>query len=154
MLSTMSLYGSYFYEAYFIVNLLAMSLSTCWRVTGLRLRPTTSKRARALSPQVKVWFQNRRMKWRHSKEAQAQKDKEKETPDKSLTEAESKEPEESECESEASESDFEDGQEDKSDMDISEHNKTSVIMTGATPVSTEEATSVGALTETVASSQM
>ncbi|XP_048355950.1 H2.0-like homeobox protein isoform X3 [Sphaerodactylus townsendi] len=28
--------------------------------------------------QVKVWFQNRRMKWRHSKEAQAQKDKEKE----------------------------------------------------------------------------
>ncbi|PNJ39468.1 HLX isoform 3, partial [Pongo abelii] len=27
--------------------------------------------------QVKVWFQNRRMKWRHSKEAQAQKDKDK-----------------------------------------------------------------------------
>ncbi|XP_023830079.1 H2.0-like homeobox protein isoform X2 [Oncorhynchus tshawytscha] len=104
--------------------------------------------------QVKVWFQNRRMKWRHSKEAQAQKDKEKETPDKSLTEAESKEPEESECESEASESDFEDGQEDKSDMDISEHNKTSVIMTGAIPVSTEEANSVSALTEAVPSSQM
>uniref|UniRef100_A0A8D0DZJ3 H2.0-like homeobox protein n=1 Tax=Salvator merianae TaxID=96440 RepID=A0A8D0DZJ3_SALMN len=32
--------------------------------------------------QVKVWFQNRRMKWRHSKEAQAQKDKEKELADK------------------------------------------------------------------------
>ncbi|XP_063775116.1 H2.0-like homeobox protein isoform X2 [Pseudophryne corroboree] len=32
--------------------------------------------------QVKVWFQNRRMKWRHSKEAQAQKDKEKEDSDK------------------------------------------------------------------------
>ncbi|XP_072265989.1 H2.0-like homeobox protein isoform X1 [Pyxicephalus adspersus] len=32
--------------------------------------------------QVKVWFQNRRMKWRHSKEAQAQKDKEKEESDK------------------------------------------------------------------------
>ncbi|XP_029449017.1 H2.0-like homeobox protein isoform X1 [Rhinatrema bivittatum] len=32
--------------------------------------------------QVKVWFQNRRMKWRHSKEAQAQKDKEKEEPEK------------------------------------------------------------------------
>ncbi|XP_077196140.1 H2.0-like homeobox protein isoform X2 [Paroedura picta] len=31
--------------------------------------------------QVKVWFQNRRMKWRHSKEAQAQKDKEKEPPE-------------------------------------------------------------------------
>lgn len=33
-------------------------------------------RLRAARPQVKVWFQNRRMKWRHSKEAQAQKDKE------------------------------------------------------------------------------
>lgn len=33
--------------------------------------------------QVKVWFQNRRMKWRHSKEAQAQKDKEKEDTEKS-----------------------------------------------------------------------
>ncbi|KAG9484567.1 H2.0-like homeobox protein isoform X1 [Eleutherodactylus coqui] len=32
--------------------------------------------------QVKVWFQNRRMKWRHSKEAQAQKDKEKEDSEK------------------------------------------------------------------------
>ncbi|XP_060102261.1 H2.0-like homeobox protein isoform X2 [Heteronotia binoei] len=32
--------------------------------------------------QVKVWFQNRRMKWRHSKEAQAQKDKEKEPVEK------------------------------------------------------------------------
>ncbi|XP_010876698.2 H2.0-like homeobox protein isoform X1 [Esox lucius] len=106
--------------------------------------------------QVKVWFQNRRMKWRHSKEAQAQKEKEMEVPNKSLTETEPKEPEESECESEASESEFEDGPEDKSDVDISEHNKTSVIMTGAAPVSTaEEATSVGgALTETVASSQM
>ncbi|KAL0965017.1 hypothetical protein UPYG_G00275700 [Umbra pygmaea] len=105
--------------------------------------------------QVKVWFQNRRMKWRHSKEAQAQKEKER--PDKSLAEpGETKEPEESECDSDASESEFEDGQEDKSDVDISEHNKTSVIMTGATPVSTsEEAMSVsGALTETVTSSQM
>ncbi|XP_045154136.1 H2.0-like homeobox protein [Echinops telfairi] len=32
--------------------------------------------------QVKVWFQNRRMKWRHSKEAQAQKDKDKEPAEK------------------------------------------------------------------------
>nr|XP_025036769.1 H2.0-like homeobox protein [Pelodiscus sinensis] len=32
--------------------------------------------------QVKVWFQNRRMKWRHSKEAQAQKEKEKEPAEK------------------------------------------------------------------------
>ncbi|KAM4694680.1 H2.0-like homeobox protein isoform 1-T1 [Discoglossus pictus] len=35
--------------------------------------------------QVKVWFQNRRMKWRHSKEAQAQKDKEKEEAEKPET---------------------------------------------------------------------
>ncbi|XP_030051860.1 H2.0-like homeobox protein isoform X2 [Microcaecilia unicolor] len=32
--------------------------------------------------QVKVWFQNRRMKWRHSKEAQVQKDQEKEESEK------------------------------------------------------------------------
>uniref|UniRef100_A0A3Q3VJM7 H2.0-like homeobox protein n=1 Tax=Mola mola TaxID=94237 RepID=A0A3Q3VJM7_MOLML len=54
--------------------------------------------------QVKVWFQNRRMKWRHSKEAQAQKDKEKEQPDTSASESgtrDAKEPAESECESDA-----------------------------------------------------
>ncbi|XP_056619603.1 H2.0-like homeobox protein isoform X2 [Triplophysa dalaica] len=78
--------------------------------------------------QVKVWFQNRRMKWRHSKEAQAQKDKDKEQPDKSTTEAEPKERDDSECESEPSESEFEDGPEDKSDVDICELNKTSVII--------------------------
>ncbi|XP_056436954.1 H2.0-like homeobox protein isoform X1 [Gadus chalcogrammus] len=83
--------------------------------------------------QVKVWFQNRRMKWRHSKEAQAQKDKEKEQTDKSpAEEAETKEPEESECDSEASESEFEEG--DKSDVDICEHNQTSVITAGSGPV--------------------
>ncbi|XP_026146277.1 H2.0-like homeobox protein isoform X2 [Carassius auratus] len=81
--------------------------------------------------QVKVWFQNRRMKWRHSKEAQAQKDKEKEQPDKSATETEPKEREDSECESEPSESEFEDGAEDKSDVDISDLNKASVIIPGA-----------------------
>ncbi|KAM6954121.1 H2.0-like homeobox protein isoform 1-T1 [Aplochiton taeniatus] len=104
--------------------------------------------------QVKVWFQNRRMKWRHSKEAQAQKDKEKEQPEKSQTEAEAKEPEESECESEASESELDDGQEDKSDVDISDNNKTSVIMTGAAPVSTVEAATSAAVTVTVASAQL
>ncbi|XP_056150722.1 H2.0-like homeobox protein isoform X2 [Lampris incognitus] len=102
--------------------------------------------------QVKVWFQNRRMKWRHSKEAQAQKDKEKEQPDKCAAEAGAKlPPEESECESEGSESELDEGQEDKSDVDISEHdNKTSVIISGTAPP-------VGAVTETVtntAASQM
>ncbi|XP_047243085.1 H2.0-like homeobox protein isoform X2 [Girardinichthys multiradiatus] len=93
--------------------------------------------------QVKVWFQNRRMKWRHSKEAQAQKDKEKdEKPEKGASEAgslEPKEPTESECESEArsdSESDEaeEEEEEESADghLDISElnNNKTSVIMSG------------------------
>uniref|UniRef100_A0A7N6ARM3 H2.0-like homeobox protein n=1 Tax=Anabas testudineus TaxID=64144 RepID=A0A7N6ARM3_ANATE len=93
--------------------------------------------------QVKVWFQNRRMKWRHSKEAQAQKDKDKdEKADKSASESgcrETKEPLESECESEGGsecESD-EAAEEDNCDghMDISEHNKTSVIMSGGAPAS-------------------
>ncbi|KAJ8271025.1 hypothetical protein GJAV_G00121920 [Gymnothorax javanicus] len=98
--------------------------------------------------QVKVWFQNRRMKWRHSKEAQAQK----EQSDKSLTEADQKD-QESECASDQSESEFEDGPE-KSDVDLTEHNKTSVIMSGAGPLSTEEATAVNAISETAASTQI
>ncbi|XP_036406005.1 H2.0-like homeobox protein isoform X1 [Megalops cyprinoides] len=102
--------------------------------------------------QVKVWFQNRRMKWRHSKEAQAQKDKEKEQSDKSLTEADQKD-QESECATDPSDSEFEDGQ-DKSDVDITEHNKTSVIMSGATPPSEEETASVSTITETTAPSQI
>ncbi|KAM6915357.1 H2.0-like homeobox protein isoform 2-T2 [Xenentodon cancila] len=88
--------------------------------------------------QVKVWFQNRRMKWRHSKEAQAQKDKEKdEKPDKSLSEPGSrdpKEPTESECESDGrSECESDEPEEENADglLDISEHNKTSVITSGS-----------------------
>ncbi|XP_041832635.1 H2.0-like homeobox protein isoform X2 [Melanotaenia boesemani] len=87
--------------------------------------------------QVKVWFQNRRMKWRHSKEAQAQKDKEKdEKPDKSLSEAgsrDNKEPMESECESEGrSECESDEAEEESNDghLDISDH-KTSVITSGS-----------------------
>ncbi|XP_044025973.1 H2.0-like homeobox protein isoform X1 [Siniperca chuatsi] len=95
--------------------------------------------------QVKVWFQNRRMKWRHSKEAQAQKDKEKEQPDKGASESgsrEPKEPAESECESEGrSECESDEAQEENSDgiLDVSEINKTSVIMSGSGPASSAEA---------------
>ncbi|XP_028253032.1 H2.0-like homeobox protein isoform X1 [Parambassis ranga] len=108
--------------------------------------------------QVKVWFQNRRMKWRHSKEAQAQKDKEKdEKPDKSLSEPgsrEAKEPVESECESEGGsecESDEADDGMESADghLDITEHNKTSVIMSGSATASSAEA--AAAVTDTAAS---
>ncbi|TNN76123.1 H2.0-like homeobox protein [Liparis tanakae] len=89
--------------------------------------------------QVKVWFQNRRMKWRHSKEAQAQKDKEKEQPDKSAPEPGSREPkepaEESECESEGrSECESDEAPEENSDghVDMCEQtHQTSVIITGS-----------------------
>ncbi|XP_057679300.1 H2.0-like homeobox protein [Corythoichthys intestinalis] len=85
--------------------------------------------------QVKVWFQNRRMKWRHSKEAQAQKDKDKEQPDGTPESGrDPKETAESECESEdRSECESDDApEEDKPDvaheLDLCEHNKTSVII--------------------------
>ncbi|KAF7657723.1 hypothetical protein LDENG_00022990 [Lucifuga dentata] len=89
--------------------------------------------------QVKVWFQNRRMKWRHSKEAQAQKDKEKEQPDKAPGEA--KETAESECDSEErSECESDEAPEENSaHLDVSEHNKTSVIMSGSGPAGGGEA---------------
>ncbi|XP_047430378.1 H2.0-like homeobox protein isoform X2 [Mugil cephalus] len=107
--------------------------------------------------QVKVWFQNRRMKWRHSKEAQAQKDKEKEEkPEKGLSEAggrEPKEPLESECESEGrSECESDEADEESADghLDVSEHNKTSVIMSGSAPAGSADAAAVTA-TDTAAS---
>ncbi|XP_041105265.1 H2.0-like homeobox protein isoform X2 [Polyodon spathula] len=101
--------------------------------------------------QVKVWFQNRRMKWRHSKEAQAQKDKEKpeqplESPASATLESEQKQ-NGSECESDGSGPEFED-MPDKSDIEVTEDNKTSVIKS---PLSTDEATqSTEASTETTA----
>ncbi|XP_026175317.1 H2.0-like homeobox protein isoform X2 [Mastacembelus armatus] len=107
--------------------------------------------------QVKVWFQNRRMKWRHSKEAQAQKDKEKdEKPDKSASESgsrEPKEPVESDCESEGrSECESDEVQEEENSdelLDVSEHNKTSVIMSGSGPTSSADAAATA--TDTAAS---
>ncbi|XP_076021535.1 H2.0-like homeobox protein isoform X2 [Genypterus blacodes] len=105
--------------------------------------------------QVKVWFQNRRMKWRHSKEAQAQKDKEKEQPDKAACEGpEPKEADESECESDGrSECDSDEAPEENAHSDISEHNKTSVIMSGGGgcgPSEGAEATAVAAAAVAVA----
>ncbi|XP_019953075.2 H2.0-like homeobox protein isoform X1 [Paralichthys olivaceus] len=108
--------------------------------------------------QVKVWFQNRRMKWRHSKEAQAQKDKEKdEKPEKGASEPgsrEPKEPEESECESEGrSECDSDEAPEEETSdghLDSSELHKTSVIMSGGAPACSAPPTA----TDTAASSQV
>ncbi|XP_030577715.1 H2.0-like homeobox protein isoform X2 [Archocentrus centrarchus] len=99
--------------------------------------------------QVKVWFQNRRMKWRHSKEAQAQKDKEKdEKGEKNLSDSGGREPKEqleSECESEGrSECESDEAEEESADghLDISEHNKTSVIMSGSAPASGADAAAI------------
>ncbi|XP_077366906.1 H2.0-like homeobox protein [Festucalex cinctus] len=89
--------------------------------------------------QVKVWFQNRRMKWRHSKEAQAQKDKDKDQPDGDGTPESGRDPKEtaeSECDSDVERSECESDdapEEDKTDaithdLDLCERNKTSVIM--------------------------
>lgn len=107
--------------------------------------------------QVKVWFQNRRMKWRHSKEAQAQKDKDKEQPDTCASESghrEAKEPLESECESDGrSECESDEAtQEDNSDgqVDVSDLNKTSVIMTGSAP-GASSAQTAGTVTDAAAS---
>lgn len=101
--------------------------------------------------QVKVWFQNRRMKWRHSKEAQAQKDKD-DKPDPGLSEAgseEPKEPLESDCESEArSDSDSDEPEEDSGHLDVSDLNKTSVITSGSAQAGGTDAGS--ALTDTEA----
>ncbi|KAI5627757.1 H2.0-like homeobox protein isoform X1 [Silurus asotus] len=103
--------------------------------------------------QVKVWFQNRRMKWRHSKEAQAQKDKEKEESDKAEVESEHKTRDESECDSEQSESDFDDDAEQKRDVNMSESSKQSVIIAGPLPVGPDITPSSNSVKETTGSSQ-
>ncbi|XP_053503020.1 H2.0-like homeobox protein isoform X1 [Ictalurus furcatus] len=104
--------------------------------------------------QVKVWFQNRRMKWRHSKEAQAQKDKEKEQSDKTEAESEQKARDESECDTEQSDSDFDEEAEQKRDTNITESSKHSVIIAGPLPVDPEIMASTNTVTETTASSQI
>lgn len=110
-----------------------------WPLSLSHTQKRSNKPCLRVSFQVKVWFQNRRMKWRHSKEAQAQKDKEKEQPDTGVSESgnrEPKEPVESECESDGrSECESDEAQEENSDgqLDVSEPNKTSVIMSGSGP---------------------
>lgn len=95
------------------------------------------------------------MKWRHSKEAQAQKDKEKEDkPDKSAAESEQKVRDDSECESEPSESEFEDAPDDKSDVDISELSEAGVIIPGPGPVSAEDTSATDCVTEPSTATQM
>ncbi|XP_034018451.1 H2.0-like homeobox protein [Thalassophryne amazonica] len=95
--------------------------------------------------QVKVWFQNRRMKWRHSKEAQAQKDKDKEEQEDKRPQEALKERAESDCDSDGrSECDSDEPQEEEEEeeeedeegdgsghLDVCDHNKTSVIMSGS-----------------------
>lgn len=103
--------------------------------------------------QVKVWFQNRRMKWRHSKEAQAQKDKEKEQCDKTEAESEQKARDESECDTEQSDSDLDEEAEQKRDTNISESSKHSVIIAGPLPVGTDIMPSTNTVTDTTTSSQ-
>uniref|UniRef100_A0A8C6V9F2 H2.0-like homeobox protein n=1 Tax=Neogobius melanostomus TaxID=47308 RepID=A0A8C6V9F2_9GOBI len=119
--------------------------------------------------QVKVWFQNRRMKWRHSKEAQAQKEKDpagdnKSPPPEARGES-NKDPTESECDSEPRtdcESDEPaEGEEDESiHLDISganNNNHTSVIISGtcatSSPPDSEEGAAT-ATTDTAASPQV
>ncbi|KAM9798143.1 H2.0-like homeobox protein isoform 2-T2 [Neosynchiropus ocellatus] len=87
--------------------------------------------------QVKVWFQNRRMKWRHSKEAQAQKDKDQSDQNPEST-RDPKEPVESECDSEdRSECESDDAQDESGSghLDVSELHKTSVIMSSSAAAS-------------------
>lgn len=75
------------------------------------------------------------MKWRHSKEAQAQKDKEKGQLEKN--EEDQKMQDETECESEQSESDFDDEGEPKKEALMSEANKSSVITPGPHSTATD-----------------
>lgn len=118
--------------------------------------------------QVKVWFQNRRMKWRHSKEAQAQKEKDPAGDNKSLqpeARGESnKDPTESECDSDprtdCESDDPAEGEEDEAvhlDITSSSNNQTSVIISGTCASGSPPASEEGAApadTDTAASSQV
>ncbi|XP_069787465.1 H2.0-like homeobox protein isoform X2 [Narcine bancroftii] len=84
--------------------------------------------------QVKVWFQNRRMKWRHSKEAQAQKEKEKEDLEKPPSLEEEQRERENQSDSEKSDSESTDIIE--KDIEVDADHKATVIRSGLVPLST------------------
>ncbi|XP_062911121.1 H2.0-like homeobox protein isoform X3 [Mobula hypostoma] len=86
--------------------------------------------------QVKVWFQNRRMKWRHSKEAQAQKEKEKEQVEKATIPEEEQRVRENQSDSEKSDSESTDINEKDIEGNSSADHKTTVIRAGLGPLST------------------
>ncbi|XP_072121283.1 H2.0-like homeobox protein isoform X1 [Mobula birostris] len=86
--------------------------------------------------QVKVWFQNRRMKWRHSKEAQAQKEKEKEQVEKATIPEEEQRVRANQSDSEKSDSESTDINEKDIEVNNSADHKTTVIRAGLGPLST------------------
>ncbi|XP_055495768.1 H2.0-like homeobox protein isoform X1 [Leucoraja erinacea] len=86
--------------------------------------------------QVKVWFQNRRMKWRHSKEAQAQKDKEKEAVEKPASVEGEQRVRENQSDSEKSDSESTDLNEKDIEVNDAADLKPTVIRSGLGPLST------------------
>ncbi|XP_067844429.1 H2.0-like homeobox protein isoform X1 [Heptranchias perlo] len=86
--------------------------------------------------QVKVWFQNRRMKWRHSKEAQAQKEKEKEQLEKPVSLEGEQRVRENQTDSEKSDSESTDVNEKDIEVNDCPDHKATVIRSGLAPLST------------------
>lgn len=86
--------------------------------------------------QVKVWFQNRRMKWRHSKEAQAQKDKEKEAVEKPASVEGEQRVRENQSDSEKSDSESTDLNEKDIEVNDAADLNPTVIRSGLGPLST------------------
>ncbi|XP_048391519.1 H2.0-like homeobox protein isoform X1 [Stegostoma tigrinum] len=88
--------------------------------------------------QVKVWFQNRRMKWRHSKEAQAQREKEKEQLEKPAPLEGEQRVRESLSDNEKSDSELTDVNEKDIEVNECPDHKATVIRSGLASLSTVE----------------